>query len=424
MGGYRRAWAWSAAVVAAFVVVAGASSPAVPANKQLTVRLGWQPLSGGSAIIARRMMREKIFEKEAAKLGYDLTVEWKTFAAGPPSNEAMVAGELDMDMHLAALPTVARIASRVRAVPVAVVGSNIANAIMVRPNSPIKDIPDLGGKTIGLPLGTSAQYVLASIIFAHFGKSTDEMGIKLVNMPVTDAIKMPQGIDAAAVWVPVRYIGPHLGIAELLVDGNGNTGKGYKNPGERVPGVKNAWAYPEGYNTDRLYGFAREKFLQEHPDVVVAYLLALQEAQHQVVADVDAAVKKAAEDWKQDEIIARTTAQTYAETSGIRKVPYLLEWDVLTLVKASEYLDFMKQRKALRFADMKDLLMKGAAVQKKAWELGGGKPTMAEMEKGFQGKTELYGQIIINGGAPVWRWSEMDNWGTRLYKKGPFPTSK
>src|SRR5574341_2316426 len=132
MGRFTRVWVGLATAAAVVVVMVGAPSHPVQASKQLTVRLGWQPLSGGSAIIARRMLREKIFEKEAAKLGYDLTVEWKTFAAGPPSNEAMVAGQLDMDMHLAALPTVARIASRVGAVPVAVVGSNIANAVMVR----------------------------------------------------------------------------------------------------------------------------------------------------------------------------------------------------------------------------------------------------------------------------------------------------
>src|SRR5260370_13270772 len=85
--------------------------------KKLDVRLGWQPLSGGSAAIAMYLIREKLFEKEAAKLGYEIAPEWKMFAAGPPSNEAMMAGQLDIDMHLSALASAARPATRLPPVP-------------------------------------------------------------------------------------------------------------------------------------------------------------------------------------------------------------------------------------------------------------------------------------------------------------------
>ncbi|MSP67029.1 MAG: hypothetical protein EXQ96_02815 [Alphaproteobacteria bacterium] len=395
---------------------------AAQARKSLEVRMGWQPLAGGSAIITNHMIREKLFEKQAAKFGYDLKIDWKTFPSGPPSNEAMIAGQLDMDMHLAALPTVNRIAVGVPVVPIAVVGSNIANAVMVAPKSAINDISMLPGKTVGLPLGTSAHYVFASVIFTHFGKSTEELGIKLINMPVTEAIKMPTGIDAAAVWVPVRYIGPHLGTAELLVDGNGWTGKGYKNPGTRTPEVQKAWAYPEGYNTDRIYGFVHEKFLADHPDVIVAYLLALSEAQDWVLANFAKAVDDGAELWKQEKIISDTTLQTYAETAGIRRAPIILEWDILTLIKASEFLTFAKVRdKPLTFDGVKALLMKGAAVQKRAYDAMTNKNSVEDMKKGFRGKTALYGEILINGGAPIWEWAATPDWGKRVYVEGPFP---
>jgi hypothetical protein len=39
--------------------------------------------------------------------------------------------------------------------------------------------------------------------------------------------------------------------------------------------------------------------------------------------------------------------------------------------------------------------------------------------KGFSGKTELYGPIVVNGGEPVWKSAEA-NWAERLYKPGPF----
>lgn len=390
-------------------------------QKKLDVRLGWQPLAGGSAAIAMYMIREKLFEKHAAKLGYTITPEWKTFAAGPPSNEAMISGQLDIDMHLSALPTVARIATGVPVVPIAIVGSNIANALMVAPKSPLNDVAMLPGKTVGLPLGTSAHYVLASIVQTHFGKSIDEMGIKLVNMPVPEAIKMPGGIDVAAVWVPLRFIGPQLGISELLVDANGNTGKGHKSPGTRLPEVKKSWAYPEGYNTDRLYAFSREKFLADHPDVILAFIGAHMEAQALAVKDKAGVVALANATWKQPEIIADTTLQTYAETSGVRMTPAVLEWDVMTLIKASEYLTFMKVRdKPLTWDGLKPLLTKSAAAQKRAWDASKPKMPVADMKKGFRGETKLYGSIVINGGAPVWEWNDTPDWGKRIYVAGPF----
>jgi ABC-type nitrate/sulfonate/bicarbonate transport system substrate-binding protein len=411
------------AAVAAFIVLFGCveSSTAQAPLKKVNVRLGWQPLSGGSAAIAMYLIREKLFEKEAAKLGYEITPEWKTFAAGPPSNEAMLSGQLDIDMHLSALPTVARLATGIPVVPIATVGSNIANALMVRPNSPINDVSMLPGKTVGLPIGTSAHYVLASVVATHLGKSIEDTGIKLVNMPVSEAIKMPAGIDVAAVWVPVRFIGPELGLAELLVDANGYTGKGSNSPGTRLPEVKKSWAYPEGYNTDRLYAFAREQFLVEHPDIIVAFIRAHMQAQTMAIADRAGLIALANATWKQPEIIAETTLQTYAETSGIRMTPAVLEWDVLTLVKASEYLTFMKVRdKPLTWEGLKPVLTKSAMVQKRAWESSEPKVSIEQMMKGFTGSTKLYGPIIINGGAPVWEWDSTPDWGRRIYVKGPF----
>jgi ABC-type nitrate/sulfonate/bicarbonate transport system substrate-binding protein len=194
-----------------FVVAAVLGAPAALAQsptKTVTVRLGWQPLGGGSAAINMVMMRDKLFEKAAERLGYTITTEWKPFTAGPPLNEAMLSGLLDIDMNISALPTASRLSSGVPAVPIAMTGSNIANAIMVRPGSSIDDVSKLQGKTIGVPVGTAAHYVVASIVRAHFGKSLDEAGIKIINMPVTEAVKVPQGVDAGGGVDPIAVHRP------------------------------------------------------------------------------------------------------------------------------------------------------------------------------------------------------------------------
>jgi ABC-type nitrate/sulfonate/bicarbonate transport system substrate-binding protein len=415
-----------ALLLAAAVLLPAGPAWAQAARKPIEVRLGWLTFAGGSSAIAAYMIRDKLFEKHAAAVGYDLKANWRSFPSGPSLNEAMAAGQLDIDMHMSALPTASRIAAGIPAVPIAVTGSHLTNAIMVAPNSPIKDVAQLPGKTVGLVLGSSSHYLLASLAWYHFGKTTEELGIKLVNMPVTEAIKMPGGIDAAAVWVPQRFIGPQTGISELLVDADGNTGKGHRTPGVRLPEVKKSWAYPEGYNTDRIYAFARDKFLAEHPDLVLAFLLGHMEAQAKVLADTEGTIELINGHWKLPRIIVETTLQTYAETAGIRRTPMLLEWDVLTIVKASEFLTFMKVRdRALAFDELKPLFLKAAEIQRRAWERNrASQPSVEDMRKGFQGTVPLYGHYIINGGAPVWEWATAPDWGKRVYVSGPFPAAR
>jgi hypothetical protein len=182
--------------------------------------------------------------------------------------------------------------------------------------------------------------------------------------------------------------------------------------------VKNAWAYPEGYVTDRLYAFARTAFYNEHPNVVVAFLRAHIEAQERVLSQFEDIVKLANEKWAQPDIIARTTLQTYAETAGVRRAPYTLEWDVASVRKASEFLTATKVRdKPITWDQLKAAFAKTADAQKRVWDSLEQKPTLDEMAKGFTGKSELYGPIHINGGAPVWTWASTEKWGERVLTK-------
>lgn len=394
-------------------------------KKTLEVRLGWVTFAAGSSAIAAYMIKDKLFEKQAARFGYEIKANWRSFGSGAALNEAMAAGESDIDMHMAALQTISRIMAGIPAVPIAVTGSHLSNAIMVPPGSPIRDVSQLAGKTVGLVLGSSSHWLLASAVYYHLGKSLDEAGIKLVNMPVTEALKVPKGIDAGSVWMPQRFLGPHLGLSEPLVDTDGYAGKAHRTPGVRVEEVKKAWAYPEGYTTDRIYAFAREKFLAEHPDVVLAFLLGHMEAQAKALADMEGTIELINTHWKLPRNIVETTLQTTAETAGIRKTPFILEWDVLTLLKASEFLAFLKARdRAVTWDEIKPLFAKGAEVQRRTWEMNRSQPSVDEMKKGFSGTVKLYGSYIVNGGAPVWEWASTPDWGKRLYVAGPFGPGK
>jgi hypothetical protein len=65
-------------------------------------------------------------------------------------------------------------------------------------------------------------------------------------------------------------------------------------------------------------------------------------------------------------------------------------------------------------------MMPGAAIQKKAWEEGGSKPSVAQMEAHFKGSNPTWPELNITGGSPVWLWDSTPKWGERMYKPGPF----
>ena len=410
-------------VVGCAVLALGPLVPRASAQpKKIEVRVGWQPLGGAGAIVDTLMMEDKAFSKRAAKLGWDVTETWKEFQAGPPLNEAMAAGQIDIDLEKSTIPVVSAILAGVPNVPVAVTLSPLNNALLVAPNSPIKTLDDLRGRTVGLPIGSSAHYLLASVVYYHFGKLPDEIGMRLLNTPAAEAIKLPKGIEVAAVWPPLRYIGPAQGLSEWFVDGYGKTGKAYKTPGIRVPDVEKSWAYPEGFNLDRSFVTAHQKFLEQHPELVRAFLEARADTLNTFMKNPQAGIEIVNRRWKLPELVIRQSLAQYSEFAGIRSSPSLIESDVLALVKTSEFMAFMRLvDRGLSFEDLKPLLMRGAEMQRQLWEAGGGRPTVAEMEKGFSGRSDLYGDIIVKGGAPIWQWASVPDWGKRAYVAGPFP---
>lgn len=388
--------------------------------EKVEVRIGWNAFAG-AAPISGIMQQQKLFEKYARESGYEVTAQWTQFIAGPPANEALVAGRLDLDMDLASAAYVARIRQEIPAVLIGTQASHLSNAIMVRPDSDIKSVADLEGKTVGLLVATSAHYTLASIVKQHLNKTLDEANIRLVNIPPADAIKLPEGIDAAAIWVPFQFFGPKLGLSELLIDANGFTGKAHENPEQRTKEVESAWGYPEGYFTDRLYITAHKDFVEKHPDLVVAFLLARWEAQDIVAQDLDKAVGIANEIWKQPDDVAKLAVATYPENSNIRDIPLLLEYDALSLIKTSEFFAALGTIDApLTWEEIEPIILPGAELQRRAWEKRGSKPTLDEMRAGFEGETHGWPLIVVNGGEPVWRYSEVEDWGKRFYKPGPF----
>lgn len=400
------------------------ATAALAQDKELEVNVGWNPFAGATPITAI-MINEKLFEEEAAKHGYDVTVNWTQLVGGAPAaNAAMVANRLDIDIDFAGAAIVTRIKQDIPTVIFGIHGSHLSNAIVVRPDSDIDEFADLEGKTVGLPVGTSAHYTLASILKYQTGKSIDEMNINLVNMPVADGIKMPDGIDAAGVWVPVRFMGKTLGTAEALGDSSGFAGPANKLAGERFPDVADAWGYPEGYLVDRLYLSARRAFAEEHPDLLVAFLRARIRAQEKANEDIEAALARANDEWwKLEPEVAAQARDTYPENTNIRNAPFVLEFDALAIIKASEFFTAIGLiDEPVNWDQVMEVILPAADMQEAAWKDGGSKPTVEQMEANFSGSNDTWPELTIAGGAPVWMADEIEDWGKRKYQAGPFLT--
>ena len=192
------------------------------------MRIGYNPLAGASRSSAT-MIEQKLFEKEATKFGYEVTPEWIQFLAGaPPANAAMVAGRLDIDVDFGGGAIVPRIKNKIPIVVFGIHASHLSNAVVVRPGSDINDMSKLAGKTVGLPIATSAHYTLATIAQAPDRQVAAGARRQARQHDARRGIKMPHGLDAAAVWVPFRFMDKQLGTAELLVDSSGFTGPAHK----------------------------------------------------------------------------------------------------------------------------------------------------------------------------------------------------
>src|SRR4051795_4180600 len=87
-----------------FLAVAGAASvaaiaaPRTARAEAVTVSVGRQPWAAGNSPMTQHMFANKLFEKKAKDLGYDLTVDWRDYPSAQPMVEAFVSNNLDFGM--------------------------------------------------------------------------------------------------------------------------------------------------------------------------------------------------------------------------------------------------------------------------------------------------------------------------------------
>lgn len=374
--------------------------------KKLVLR-GFGSPTGPDWPVEQLMAESKLYEKYSKELGFDGSIERIEFTSGVAGLEAMLAGSLDQGL-VGQTPAMSIIS---KGHPVAlgagVVTGRAGHGLVVRPDGKFTSLDDLvdAGATIATLVGTTGHQFVSNLFVTAYGKTPEELGLKIVNMPPDQAMSMPGGIDAVAFWsyVPQRMAEADTG--ELLINEWGYTGPAWTSapgPGKRLAFLKRSSLYPEGVSLYRNFATWPDKFVDEHPDAIVAYNVAYHEALQSLDPHTPEGADRLWSYVKDSWPISREASLALFEADlaiGARRWQWITYGDVKAIVWSSPFAVGQKIiDKPITWDDAKRAFAKTAELDKRAWEMSGASPTAAEMESADTDDVR---------GLPTW---EMNGW--------------
>jgi len=398
-----------------FITTAGAVSIALSApaivraqgKKKMTVSVGRQPWAAGNSPVTAYMMANKSFERYAADAGYDLTVDYRDYPSAAPMVEAFVSGNLQFGMW-GNTPIVRLIAQHQPIQLLSVGEGHFRFVLATRKDSPIRNVADLKGKTVGALLGGDPYNVLSQMLRYETGNPDPKaLGITVVNTPTqAQAATIPTGMDAAVVIHPA-FLKAQKELGTVgIINSFGYTESHYKGPagdgaGHLLPSVKKSPFYPDGFYLHRSFWVGGVKLIQNEPGLATAFVQAQQEA---VVALSKMAPGKVSDlAVKYWELPPELGAKVVEDDVLFKRAwVWPTEGDAVALLETSKAMvDGKLITKPLTWGEVKGAFATAAAPVKAAYEKTGAKPDYA----GFSAKN-----TADLRGMPIWM---MDRWVER-----------
>lgn len=397
-----------------FIAAAGAASFALAASgavraqgrKAVKISVGRQPWAAGNSPITQYMLNNKTFERFASDAGYDLTVDYRDYPSALPMVEAFVSGNLDFGMW--GNTPIVRLIAQNQPIQLLTVGEGHFRFVLAtRKDSPIRNIADLKGKTVGALLGGDPYNVLSQMLRFELGNADPRaFGITVVNTPTqAQAATIPTGMDAAILIYPA-YLKANAEIGTVgIMNSFGYTESHYKGPagegaGILLPSVRKSPFFPDGYYLHRSFWIGSPNVIKNDPALVTAFVLAQQ----------DAVAKLSAMDPGKVSELARKYWELPPELGSkvvLDDVLFKRGWcwptegDAVALLETSRYMvDGRLIQKPLAWAQIKGAFAQAAPLQKAAYDKSGGKPDAAAFN-------DKKAQDLR--GAPVWdaqHWAE------------------
>jgi ABC-type nitrate/sulfonate/bicarbonate transport system substrate-binding protein len=401
----RRAFGKTALSGVATLGLGMGARPASAQAKAETIRIGWTRAGGAGGPAVRWLEKNNLLSKYVGP-DINLTKKFVPLESGPVVNEGLLANELDIGM-VGPFPAISMIA---RGADVQIICNGEGNnhhAVMVRPDSPIKDVADLVDRksNIGTVIGSSGHLFVEMMFQAHFGKSPKELGVTLIDIPPASQATLPEGLDAVAPWSPTTFTMVQRKTGVILVDNNGRTGPAHRlGEGHILPDIKKSWGFPEGYMQHRTVFLARREFVKSKPHLVVAFLQAYQDSISYLHTHKKDHFESSIDDWKLPEDLA-TEVIKQDLIGGLRDWIWLTDGDLSSYVHIS---DWLAPRRMLsrpvswellrEYTQPSEVVM--AAYAKGAGAHGGSYPSDAEM---------LRTDVFDRRGVPSW---QPDKWRT------------
>lgn len=265
-------------LAAVFSAICSASANA---QTTLTVGIGTQDTTTNTATAGVVIRELKLMEKYLPKTGkyanVQIKLDWQNFTSGPPVTNGMMANKL----HIGAMGDYPLVVNgftfqsnpESKSQLIAVAAYNIhgsGNGVVVHKDSNYYELKDLKGKVLSVPFGSAAH---GMVLKAMQDQGWPQDFFKLVSQsPEVGTTNLQEKkIDSHADFVPFAELLPFRGFARKIFDG-----------------VET--------NAPTWHGVvARTDFAEKYPEIVVAYLKALVEANAWVRANPKLAAEKIAQ---------------------------------------------------------------------------------------------------------------------------------
>lgn len=286
--------------VLATVLAVGATLPlAAQAAEVVTIGIGTQNTTTNTVTGGIVIKELKLLEKHLPRTGkykdISFKLDWQNFTSGPPVTNGMVAGKLHIGM-MGDYPLMVNGATGQQnkgneSKLIAIIAYNAfgaGNGVVVHKDSPYYDLADLKGKTVSVPFGSAAHGMMLQAMQER-GWPADYWRLVSQSPEVGTTNLQEKKIDAHGDFVPFAELLPYRGFARKIFDGVQT----------KVP---------------TFHGVVvRKDFAEQYPEVVVAYIKALMEANDWVRKDPVAAARKI-EEWTK---IEKEVAYIFLGPGGI-----------------------------------------------------------------------------------------------------------
>ena len=287
---------WIRCLGALALLFAGAGALA---KETVTIGIGTQNTTTntvtGGIVIKQLQLFEKYLPKTGKYSAIDFKFDWQNFTSGPPITNGMMANKIQIGL-MGDYPRLVNGATsqqnKGNEPPlVAIIAYNAhgaGNGIVVHKDSPYYELADLKGKLVSVPFGSAAHGMLLQAMQER-GWPDDFWNLVSQTPEIGTTNLQERKIDGHADFVPFAELLPFRGFARKIFDGAQT----------KIP---------------TFHGVVvRKDFAEQYPEVVVAYIRALMDANDWVRADPAMAATKI-EEWTK---IEKEVAYVFLGRSGI-----------------------------------------------------------------------------------------------------------